>query len=90
MSGIGAPILLILAQLSAAGAPADASAIAEPNAAASETLKERLSDKASDEQRVDNCRVPADRRGTKLRPDCDARGVPATRSTTGADGRLSR
>jgi hypothetical protein len=34
------------------------------------SLKERLSDKASDEQRVDNCRVPLDRRGTKPRPDC--------------------
>jgi len=36
------------------------------------TLKERLSDKASDEQRVDNCRVPIDRRGDKPRPDCPA------------------
>ncbi len=35
-----------------------------------QTLKERLSDKASDDQRVDNCRVPAERRGTKPRPDC--------------------
>jgi len=34
------------------------------------TLKERLSDKASDEQRVDNCRVPIERRGPKPRPDC--------------------
>jgi hypothetical protein len=34
------------------------------------TSKERLSGKASDEQRVDNCRVPADRRGAKQRPDC--------------------
>lgn len=33
------------------------------------TGKERLSDKASDEQRVDNCNVPPDRRGTKVRPD---------------------
>jgi len=33
------------------------------------TLKERLGDKASDEQRVDNCKVPADRRGSKPRPD---------------------
>lgn len=33
------------------------------------TLKERLGDKASDEQRVDNCKVPATRRGTKARPD---------------------
>ncbi len=45
-----------------------------------ETLKERLSDKASDEQRVDNCKVPLDRRGTKARPEgCernDARAAP--------------
>jgi hypothetical protein len=34
------------------------------------TLKERLSDKASDNQRVDNCRVPVERRGPKPRPDC--------------------
>jgi hypothetical protein len=37
-----------------------------------ETLKERLSDKASDEQRVDNCRVAAERRGATPRPDCAA------------------
>jgi hypothetical protein len=35
----------------------------------SETLKERLSDKASDKQRVDNCKVPLDRRGPKIRPE---------------------
>jgi hypothetical protein len=35
-----------------------------------QTLKERLSDKASDAQRVDNCRVPAERRGDMPRPDC--------------------
>jgi hypothetical protein len=34
------------------------------------TLKERLSDKASDEQRVDNCTVPLERRGATPRPDC--------------------
>jgi len=34
------------------------------------TSKERLSDKASDDQRVDNCRVPPERRGPKARPDC--------------------
>jgi hypothetical protein len=34
------------------------------------TLKERLSDKASDNQRVDNCKVPLDRRGPQPRPDC--------------------
>jgi hypothetical protein len=37
-----------------------------------QTLKERLSDKASDEQRMDNCRVPLERRGTTPRPDCSA------------------
>jgi hypothetical protein len=34
-----------------------------------ETLKERLSDKASDAQRVDNCKVPVDRRGPMVRPE---------------------
>jgi hypothetical protein len=34
------------------------------------TLKERLSDKASDDQRVDNCHVAAERRGATPRPDC--------------------
>jgi F0F1-type ATP synthase epsilon subunit len=34
------------------------------------TLKERLSDKASDDQRVDNCHVAAERRGTRPRPNC--------------------
>jgi hypothetical protein len=33
------------------------------------TGKERLGDKASDEQRVDNCKVPPERRGPKPRPD---------------------
>src|SRR6201982_508934 len=44
-----------------------------------QTLKERLGDKASDEQRVDNCKVPVERRGTKVRPDgCEpAVTVPA-------------
>lgn len=44
--------------------PAEIAARAED-----ETLKERLSDKASDEQRVDNCKVPLDRRGTRPRPE---------------------
>jgi ribosomal protein L27 len=33
------------------------------------TAKERLGVKASDEQRVDNCKVPVDLRGPKSRPD---------------------
>jgi hypothetical protein len=41
-----------------------------------QTLKERLSDKASDNQRVDNCRVPVERRGSVSRPDCPAQPHP--------------
>ena len=33
------------------------------------TSKERLGGKASDEQRVDNCKVPPELRGSKPRPD---------------------
>jgi hypothetical protein len=33
------------------------------------TGKERLGRKWSDEQRLDNCNVPIDKRGTKPRPD---------------------
>ena len=33
------------------------------------TGKERLGPKWSDEQRIDNCRVPIDKRGTKIRQD---------------------
>lgn len=40
------------------------------------TLKERLSDKASDQQRVDNCLVPIDRRGPVPRPDCPEGAQP--------------
>jgi len=41
-----------------------------PNpAGATLTGKERLGTKWMDEQRVDNCKVPIDKRGTKPRPD---------------------
>jgi hypothetical protein len=46
------------------------------------TGKERLSDKASDEQRVDNCRVPAERRGSKPRPDCKQQPRAGKKSTS--------
>jgi hypothetical protein len=42
-----------------------------------QTLKERLSDKASDDQRVDNCHVPPERRGTVPRPNCHEKPRPA-------------
>jgi hypothetical protein len=38
------------------------------NAPATLTGKERLGRKWMDEQRIDNCKVPIDKRGTKPRP----------------------
>src|SRR5271167_3772673 len=40
-------------------------------------LKQRLSDEASDEQRLDNCQVPAERRAPIPRPDCPGKARPA-------------
>lgn len=51
------------------GQAADTASPAEQSSASTKTLKERLSDKASDEQRVDNCKVPMERRGPKPRPE---------------------
>ena len=51
-------------------------AMAEPV----KTSKERLSDKASDEQRVDNCHVPPQRRGAVVRPDCPDKPAPTATS----------
>jgi len=48
------------------------------------TLKERLSDKASDEQRIGNCRVPPERRGARPRPGC---ADPVTAPARSADER---
>jgi hypothetical protein len=60
--------LILLVALAAPGAtpPAEGEAShVQPTG----TAKERLSGKASDEQRVDNCKVPIDLRGQKPRPD---------------------
>jgi len=61
--------------------------VSMPVASAQEaqTLKERLSDKASDAQRVDNCHVPPERRGAQRRPDCPEQ----PRSTT-SEAKTSR
>jgi hypothetical protein len=39
------------------------------------TLKERLSDKGSDQQRVNNCQVPPERRGPVPRPGCPPKPI---------------
>jgi hypothetical protein len=61
--------LLVLVALAAPGAtPARADDEAS-HVQPTRTAKERLGGKASDEQRVDNCKVPRDLRGPKPRPD---------------------
>jgi hypothetical protein len=74
---IGLTAMLVLRQISPAAAqtavdppPGTGRTFSAADAAEIKSLKEKLSDKASDEQRVDNCRVPLDRRGTAPRPDC--------------------
>jgi hypothetical protein len=52
--------------------PADSSAPAEISAPV-RTGKERLTDKAADEQRVDDCKVPLARRTRERPTDCQAR-----------------
>jgi len=60
--------LLLLVASAAPGATPRAHGEAS-NVEANRTGKERLGGKASDEQRVDNCKVPLDLRGPKPRPD---------------------
>lgn len=45
------------------------------------TGKERLGEKWQDEQRVDNCNVPPDKRGTTPRPDDCAQPPPAGKAS---------
>jgi hypothetical protein len=65
-----AALLALQVEPAWAGAGSGAGPAAEDARAASiRTVKERLSSKASDEQRVDNCKVPPELRGSKPRPD---------------------
>jgi len=70
---------MLLLLLAAAGPGATRPAKAEANQVQPvRTAKERLGGKASDEQRVDNCKVPLDLRGPKPRPDrCGSDGLSA-------------
>jgi hypothetical protein len=76
-------IILTAMSLAPAGAPAGAIAqtlapsnvrqggdsVTPASGTAQRTGKERLGEKWKDEQRIDNCKVPLDRRGPKQRPD---------------------
>lgn len=64
-------LLLSLSLVLGAASPLRAEQQPAPPGETSETLtgKERLGPKWTDEQRVDNCGVPPERRGTKPRPD---------------------
>ena len=62
------PLMILIAGIAAAPALAAGPTSASPAPPGSQlTGKERLSDKGSDEQRVDDCKVPPARR-TRARP----------------------
>jgi hypothetical protein len=61
--------VLAQAALSAAAPALAGEAEDQVEVAPTRTGKERLGGKASDEQRVDNCKVPPVLRGSKPRPD---------------------
>jgi hypothetical protein len=72
-----APLLTIGFTVSASAQdkpPAPPNAAPSAEVPATRTGKERLGRKWTDEQRIDNCNVPVDKRGTKPRPDGCAPG----------------
>lgn len=76
-----AAALILAAPLAADEPAATAVPKAQPPAVQAppvKTGKERLSSKASDEQRVDNCKVPPELRGPVARSDACDRPLPAT------------
>jgi hypothetical protein len=75
-AGIRIVAMALVPVLAAAGArPCGAGEDKQIESGATRTGKERLGGKASDEQRVDNCKVPIDLRGSKPRPDQCRDGV---------------
>jgi hypothetical protein len=65
-------VTLTPALASTSGTPRGEGEARQVQAEPTRTGKERLGGKASDEQRVDNCKVPLDLRGSTSRPDdCD-------------------
>ena len=70
--------LLLVSFMSVASA-GDRKAEGSPSAPSRPVLtgKERLGPKWTDEQRIDNCKVPVDKRGTKPRPSACS-GAPSS------------
>jgi hypothetical protein len=58
----------------------DAKEAKEVRSESTRTGKERLGSKASDEQRVDDCKVPIEQRGPKPRPDTCGESVSSASS----------
>jgi hypothetical protein len=74
LAGTAALVLAVpAAPASAAGGSADPPPFGDSRSP-TRTAKERLSGKAADEQRVDNCKVPPEQRGSKRRPDACGTG----------------
>jgi hypothetical protein len=64
-----APLTIVAIAAEEKAASNQSAAEGPPEKADPKTLKERLGDKASDEQRINNCKVPVEQRGSKPRPD---------------------
>jgi hypothetical protein len=80
LAGLAAIVLATPGLALAAGASGKAAQAQDAaQAAPVRTAKERLSGKAADEQRVDNCKVPLELRGAKPRPDDCGPGAPGAR-----------
>jgi hypothetical protein len=71
-NGLPVSVLLIGVTLSSIVSGQGTSPVAPPSPTAAPqnlTGKERLGEKWKDEQRLDNCKVPPDKRGARPRPD---------------------
>ena len=66
---IGLGLLVAGASVTATKADDSGAMSPAPSPPVVRTAKERLGGKWMDEQRIDNCKVPIDKSGTKPRPD---------------------
>ena len=72
LGGVATMLIAQAGSVSAGGASNKDGQARQFQAEPTRTGKERLGGKASDEQRLDNCKVPLDLRGPTPRPDnCD-------------------